>query len=470
MPEWLLDAKFGIYANWGVYSVPAFETEWYAKWMYDKDTKRSSVYQHHVQKYGDPSQFGYKDFVPMFKAEHFDADQWAQFIEASGAKYAGMAVVHHDGFLLWDSQISRWNAKQMGPKRDVYGELVTALRKRGLKTIATEHHLRSFNWYVPDSDNYGVLKDPQKAAQLIKDRGWDLADPRWADLYWNELAGKRYADFIVEWQAKVREIIDKYQPDVLWFDGGDFRGTETEKIVLDLLCYYHNRAASWNKPVEVLNKLAGNKKFNFAENYGILTFEEGRDRNAQLVHPWIDDMKISDKGWCYIEGQQYKPAQEIIHGLVDRVARGGGLLLSLSPKADGTIPNEQKQVLLELGSWLKVNGRAIYSTRPWTTHAEGDESKLKHGRLWTFGNCDATDIRYTRSKDGKTLFAIVLGVPKGDVTFRSLGSEAVKIESVSVIGAATEPVWKQTADALIVQPQNLESCRHAVVFEIKLSQ
>jgi alpha-L-fucosidase len=241
IPEWLLDAKFGIYAHWGVYSVPAFETEWYAKRMHETD---SPVYKHHLQQYGDPSKFGYKDFVPMFKAEKYNPEEWARFIEASGAKYAGFAVVHHDGFLLWDSSVNRWNAKRMGPQRDLYGELVAELRKRGLKTIATEHHLRTFNWYLPGSNGFGVLKSPQLAAEIVKRNGWDLADPSYADLYWNELAGKKYADFLAEWQAKVREVIDKYQPDVLWFDGGDFRGKESEKMVLDLLCHYHNQASA----------------------------------------------------------------------------------------------------------------------------------------------------------------------------------------------------------------------------------
>jgi len=467
-PEWLLDAKFGIYAHWGVYSVPAFETEWYGRRMHEKD---SSVYRRHVEKYGDPSKFGYKDFVPLFRAEKYDPDEWAKFIEASGAKYAGLAVVHHDGFLLWDSAVNRWNAKQMGPKRDLYGELAAAPRGRGLKTIATEHHLRTFNWYLPGSDAFGVLKDPQKAAEIVRQEGWDLADPQFADLYWNEVAGKRYADFMVEWAAKVREVIDKYQPDVLWFDGGDFRGNESEKFVLDLLCYYHNSAAEWDKPVEVLNRLAGNKIWNFDENYGILTYEEGRDRPAQAPRPWIDDMKISDKGWCYVEGQQYKSARETVHGLVDRVARGGGLLLNLSPKADGTIPDAQKQSLLDVGAWLKVNGAAIYGSRPWAVHAEGDEEKLKRGRQWTFGNCDASDIRFTRPKDGGAVYAIALGWPEnGELRIASLAANSPHLDGdvvdISLLGSDARIAWTRAADALSVRLPPQKPCDHAVVLRI----
>ena len=149
VPKWLQDAKFGIYAHWGLYSVPAYGNEWYAKRMYDKGAGAKSYYDHHVKTYGSPAQFGNKDFAPLFKAENYDPAEWADIIKQSGAKYAGFAVVHHDGFLLWDSAVNRWNAGNMGPKRDLYGELVTELRKRDLKTIATFHHIRTFDWYLP---------------------------------------------------------------------------------------------------------------------------------------------------------------------------------------------------------------------------------------------------------------------------------------------------------------------------------
>jgi len=302
--EWLLDAKFGIYTHWGVYSVPAFQTEWYAKRMYEAG---SGVNKHHIKTYGDPKQFGYHKFVPLFKAEKWDPTEWAQLMKATGAKYAGMAVVHHDGFLLWDSDVSRWNAKNMGPKRDCYGEYVKALRNEGLKTIATFHHIRTFNWYLPGVGGMGGAIGPE-LAEKIKAGGWDLTNPEYADLYWNEPAGCKYEDFLTEWQAKVREVVDKYRPDVLWFDGGSFRQGDSEQIVLNLLAYYHNRADGWGKSVEVLNKLPVTGQFNFPAEYGILTFEEGRDRLGRVERPWIDDMKISNKAWCYVEGQKYKSA------------------------------------------------------------------------------------------------------------------------------------------------------------------
>jgi len=453
MPEWLLDAKFGIYAHWGVYAVPAFVTEWYGKRMYDPG---NAVHAHHVKTWGDPAKFGYKEFVPMFKAERYDPDEWAKFIEASGARYAGLAVVHHDGFLLWDSAVSRWNAKQMGPHRDLYGELVAALRRRGLKTIATEHHIRTFNWYLPGTKTFGE-GDIAGAIATARRLHYDLVDPAYADLYWNS-ATSTYADFMRVWRAKLVEVIDKYQPDVLWFDGGDFQGKETEQRVLEVLAHYHNAAAARGQPVEVLNKLPGTMKFNFPEKYGILTYEEGRDRATKVERPWIDDMKISDIGWCYVEGQKYKAGAEILAGLIDRVARGGGLLLNLSPKADGTIPEDQKKSLLEVGAWLKANGEAIYNTRPWTIHAEGDEAKLRTKAAhpqWTFTRVDASDIRFTQPKNGGAVYAISLARPRDatSVLIKSVNEQTLpgRIASVTLLGPKGELQFSRQADGLRVE-------------------
>ncbi len=468
-PEWLLDAKLGIYTHWGPYSVPAYQGEWYPKRMHE--TKNEAC-KHHTKTWGDPKDFPYHKFIPMFKAEKYDPAEWAQLVKATGAKYAGMAVAHHDGFLLWDSKVNRWNAVNMGPKRDCYGEYVKALRGEGLKTIATFHHIRTFNWYLPGVGGLGGDIKPE-TAEKIKAKGWALTDPQYKDLYWNELSGGKYEDFLDEWQAKVKEVVDKYQPDVIWFDGGSFREGESEKLVQRLLQYYQNRGKEWKKPVEVLNKLPVTGQFNFPFEYGMLTFEEGRDRNARVDRPWIDDMKISDRGWCYIEGQKYKTANEVIDGLIDRVARGGGLLLNFSPKADGTVPEEQKKTMLGMGQWLKVNGEAIYNTRPWKFIGEGDETKLR-GHKWTFLNCDGSDIRFTRSKDGNTLYAIVLGYPKGGrLRINTLGEQTKiadgDIKSITLIDGNKTVEWRRNAKALFATlPKDVNKEDLAYVLRIEV--
>ncbi len=441
IPEWLMDAKFGIYAHWGVYSVPAFGNEWYAKRMYDPKDPRSA-YEHHRKTWGAQDKFGYKDFVSMFKAEKFDPAQWAGIIRQSGARYAGIAVVHHDGFALWHSKVNRWNAGEMGPRRDLYGDLVKALRGRGLKIIATEHHMRTFNWHLP-------AKPFLEEARRLK---FDLFDPRYADFYWNEFTSAK-PRFLEQWKAKLVEVIDNYRPDVLWFDGGDFLSDDVAGTVTNTLAHYYNQAGTWGSEVEVLNKFAGNKKFNFPREFGMLTYEAGRDRPAVVDRPWIDDLSIATNSWGYIKDLELRDAGETIRGFVDRVSRGGGLLLSLAPTASGEIPTGQQALLREMGDWLKVNGEAIYGTRPWRVHAEGSTEKLIFDRgqhtAWRFDKCSAEDIRFTRK--GDVLYAIALGWPAdGKLKIRSLGSSAVQVASVSLLGAAPPLKWLGSADGLVV--------------------
>ena len=304
--------------------------------------------------------------------------------------------------------------------------------------------------------------------------GLEPFGPQYKDLYWNVLAGCTYEDFLSEWQAKVREVIDKYRPDLLWFDGGLFRDEPaSEQIALNLLAYYHNRSLGWGKPVEVLNKLPTRGIFNFPRDYGVLTFEEGRDRLPWVDRPWIDDMKISYRGWCYVQGQKYKTANEVIDGLIDRVARGGGLLFNFSPRADGSVPEEQKKTMLEMGRWLKTNGEAIYATRPWKIVGEGDETKLR-ARQWKFINCDASDIRFTRSKDASTLYAIVLGYPKGGKLRISTLSNQTKIaaggiESIALIDGNKPVQWRRDGIGLFIEmPDGVDEDDLAYAFRIEV--
>ena len=471
VPEWLMDAKFGIYAHWGIYSVPAYGNEWYAKRMYDPE---SDIYRHHVETYGDPGEFGYQEFIPMFRAENYDPDEWADIISGSGARFAGFALVHHDGFCLWDSDHTPWNSMDMGPGRDLYGELVASLNeKSGMKIIATFHHIRTFNWYLPYNVSFYEPIDQELKEKFVS-MNWDIFDPQFGDLYWNESVGRKQEDFLLEWNNKVREVIDNYQPDVIWFDGGQFREEGNSELVTDLLSYYYNKETEWSKEVEVLNKLPVSMVFNFPEDVGMQTYEEGRDREAKVSRTWIDDMKISDRSWGYIQGQKYKDPNVIIDGLVDRVSRGGGLLLSLCPMADGTINAEQKHVLSEMGNWLKINGDAIFGTRPWKIHAEGDEQKLrtegKHSS-WTFENCDGTDIRFTMRE--KYLYAILLGIPEnGTVSIQSLGKSSQsfpeKINNIRLLGFEDEVNWKQDDGALEVELPDIPNPEYALCLEIEI--
>jgi alpha-L-fucosidase len=466
VPKWLIDAKFGVYAHWGIYSVPAFGNEWYAKHMYDPSTE---IFQHHLKRYGPPETFGYKDFISRFRAEHYDPIEWAEIIADSGARYAGFAVVHHDGFLLWDSQVNRWNSGKMGPERDLFGELVRELRRLDLKTIATFHHIRTFNWYLPEETEIQLEG---------KNAGWDLFNPDFADLYWNEYTGD-FSDFISEWRAKVKEVIDNYEPDLLWFDGGLFQDGQSVRMVRDILTYFYNQEGKWGKTVEVLNKFPSTMIFNFPREFGVLTFEEGRDRGVFIDRPWIDDQKISDYSWGYVEGQTYKDPGVIIDGFIDRVSRGGGLLLSLCPKADGSIGEEQKRILGEMGVWLRQNGEAIYGTRKWKVQTEGPEMKFRRinsrdNTTWDFSVASAEDIRFTRK--GNTLYAIALDWPEsGVLRINALGSHATLgtqggIKFVSLLGSKSNEKlkWKQNENELLIELPKKKPNAYAYAFKVEV--
>lgn len=463
-PQWLLDAKFGIYAHWGVYAVAAYKTEWYGKIMYDPADNRGA-YEYHRKTFGPQNEFGYKDLIPRFRAEKFNPNEWADVIRDSGAKYAGIALVHHDGFGLWDSDVYRWNAGKMGPKRDLYGDLVKALRARNVKIIATEHHMRTFDWYLPN----------EKAQEEQTKAGVDVYDRRYADFYWNHHTSTK-SDFIALWKRKLVEVIDKYRPDVLWFDGGNFTSPDVADSVLSTLAYYYNQAAARKAPVEVLNKFAGTMKFNFPEDVGMLTYETGRDRPDFVTKPWIDDQSIAEVGWGYAQDLVLRTPREIILGFVDRVARGGGLLLSLAPMSNGIIPDNQKLVLSEMGQWLKVNGDAIYGTRSWKVQTEGSTEKLVYERAkhkwWRFDAANAEDIRFTRK--GNDLFAIALGWPDD----RQLRIKTLKqgvrlgsggIATISLLGSPSPIRWTQTADALEVELPSEKPCKYAYTLKLTVN-
>ncbi len=467
IPDWVNDSKFGIYAHWGPYSAAAFGNEWYARNMY---IEGSPEHAHFVSRFGDLSKVGYKEWIPRFTAENFDPEQWAEIIAGSGAQYAGISLVHHDGFLLWDCKVNRWNAANMGPKRDLYGDLVAELRKKGLRILATFHHMRTFNWYLPGSSTLGEAPSESEIEQA-KSKGWDLFDPEYADLYWNAVTGK-YEDFLEEWKKKIIEVFDNYQPDLTWFDGGRFREGPAQDAVCTVLAHYFNRSLKWGKGVTVLNKLPTNGKFNFPRELGMLTFEQGRDRLPGIERPWIDDINIAERSWGYIEGQTYRSAAYILKSLIDAVSRGGGIFLSLAPMADGTIPDGQVKVLGEIGEWLSVNSEAIHGTRPWRIQTEGNVERIwEQGKRWRYHLCDETDIRFTCTKDA--LYAIVMGCPKGDTyhigTLRPITRIGDgDIRSVRLLGCGQPLTWNQNNDGLLIDLPNERPNDQAYTFKIEI--
>ncbi len=436
-PKWFRDAKFGIYFHWGVYSVPAFGSEWYPRWMHVKGHR---VWKHHVQTYGPPDKFGYHDFIPMFKAEHFDADAWADLFAKAGARYAGPVAEHHDGFSMWASRVNPWNAKAMGPKRDIVGELERAIRKRGMRFVTTFHHARNLTHYP-------------------RVQGWPTTstDPKLRILYGNLPKDQFYRI----WLAKLIEVVDGYKPDIIWFDS--WLDSVPEKYRLTFLAYYFNRAHQWGKQVVVTRK-----QRDLPLSLSVEDFEKGR-ANRLTKNVWLTDDTISRGSWCYTTSLRIKTAEEIIHTLVDIVSKNGCLLLNISPKADGTIPDDQRQVLLEIGNWLASCGEAIYGTRPWVIFGEGPTRLRKGGHFVRSVRYTVKDIRF--STRGDTLYAIFLGIPEGTATIRSLATTAGlcggKVQKVTLLGSGKPLGFTQDAEGLHVEFPREVPCKHAVAIRIE---
>ena len=461
-PQWFRDAKFGIYTHWGVYSVPACgpNATWYPYYMYREGTPQHA---HHVQTYGPPSRFGYKDFIPMFTAERFDPDEWADLFRRAGARFAGPVGEHHDGFAMWDSQWTEWNAARMGPRRDVVGELAKAIRRQGMRFMVALHHAENW-WFFPHWR-----------------KEFDTADPRYAGLY-GELHNQEWAEsmfvaeankdlwalqdkpsqaFLEQWLGKIREVIDKYQPDLLWFDFALRHIQEHHKR--EFLAYYYNKAEEWGKEVVVTYKW-----HDLVPGSAVIDLE--LKRFAELAYnDWITDTTVDDgHGWGYLQETAYKTATSLVHYLVDNVSKNGYMLLNVGPKPDGQIPDQARELLLAIGRWLQVNGEAIYGTTPWMVYGEGPTQMTKSGPFCHDQEVQHTakDIRFTVKDD--VLYAICLGWPGDAAVIKVLPQRlyASEIQSVTMLGAQGELPWSIAPDGFIVKTPDRKPCEHAFTFKI----
>ncbi len=449
IPQWLKDGKFGIYTHWGVYSVPAMGPDgtWYSNAIYTRED--SKQHKHHIETYGPLSEFGYKDFIPMFKAEKFDADEWAELFEMAGAKFAGPVAEHHDGFAMWDTKYSEWNAAKMGPKRDVVGELEKAIKKRNMKFVTAFHH--SLNWHFFP----------------VWDERFDCSDPKYSGLYGqiHEKGEKPNREFLDEWSGKIIEVIDKYDPDFIWFDFGlDVIRDDYQK---NFLAYYYNKSVERGKEV-----LVSYKNHDFPPGVGLLDL--GGIMPEMTHHMWMTDTSVDDQGaWSYVKEAGFKSVNTLVDNLVDRVSKNGFLLLNVGPKPDGTIPEEAKKRLLGMGEWLKVNGEAIYDTRAWIRYGEGPTKAkaidLARSRKIPY---TAQDIRFT-VKDNM-LYVICLDWPGDEVTIKYLAGEREytglyesEIESIKMLGVDEELEWTMTEDGLTIKTPDKKPCEHAFTFKIE---
>jgi len=462
VPNWYRDAKFGIFIHWGVYSVPAFGNEWYPRTMYQQG---SAAFKHQVETYGPQSKFGYKDFIPQFRAENFNADAWVDLFARAGARYIVPVAEHCDGFAMYDSEISGWNAAKMGPKRDVVGELAVATRKRGLHFGASSHRAEHWWWYNGgmnfDSDvkdpHYAELYGPARPMVLAGEDDSQEPDPNHLERW---LAPD--AAFMDDWLARSTEIVDKYHPDFLYFDWW-IGQPAFQPYLKRMAAYYYNQAAGRQQGVVLTYK-----DHDFPENAAVLDIERGKLDAVRLL-PWQTDTSVSVHSWGYVKNDEYRDAKSLIGELVDVVSKNGNLLLNVGPKADGAIPEEARAILLQMGAWLDVNGEAIYGSRPWLVFGEGPTKVATSALNTDRQDFTADDVRYTTNNSA--LYAIALGWPaSGELHLRSLWSGnpylAGPVRSVRMLGSKEEFKWKQEADGLHIKLPQAKPNELAYTFRI----
>jgi len=456
VPGWYQKAKFGIFIHWGVFSVPAFGSEWYSRTMYVQGTPE---FEHHRKTYGEHKDFGYKDFIPMFTAENFDAGKWADLFEAAGAEYVVPVAEHHDGFQMYKSAISNWNAWEMGPKRDVLSEVLTACEKKGMVRGASSHRIEHWFFMGHGKEFDSDVKEPLKQGDFY----WPaMKEPDYHDLFSVPMPTE---EFMEDWLVRTCEIIDEYQPQILYFDWW-IQHSSTKPYLKKLAAYYYNRAVEWGTNVIINYK-------HDAFLFGTAVPDVERGQFAELKpYLWQTDTSIALNSWSYTENNEFREACDIICDLVDIVSKNGRLLLNVGPKADGTISEEETEVLRRIGSWLKINGKAIYGTNVWRKYGEGP-TEIVEGQFSDSikKNFTCQDFRFTTG-DG-FLYGIALKSSEdGAYTIVSLGIQDAShkanfagiIKSIKTLGYDKEPVWKQDEKGLHIQTDY--KSEYPIVFQI----
>ncbi|MEK5415779.1 alpha-L-fucosidase [Paenibacillus sp. FSL L8-0708] len=454
VPTWYENAKFGIFIHWGLYSIPAFANEWYPRNMYIQGSRE---YEHHLATYGEHKTFGYKDFIPLFKAEHFNAEEWANLFKLSGAKYVMPVAEHHDGFQMYKSAYSHYNTYEMGPKRDLVGEMKDAFEQQGLEFCVSSH--RAEHWFFL---SHGKEFDSDIHEPLVcGDLYWpSMPEPDHQDLF----GSPPNQEFLEDWLIRCCELVDNYQPKIFYFDWW-IHTAAFKPYLKKFAAYYYNKGEEWGTPVAINYK---HDAFMFGS--AIPDIERGHFSGLKPYF-WQTDTAVAKNSWCYTPENDYKSAVEIIRDLIDIVSKNGNLLLNIGPKADGSIPAQDQEILLGIGEWLKVNGEAIYDTTYWRTFGEGPteivEGQFTDGITKIFTN---EDIRFTVK--GSYLYATVLVYPNnGIVQIKSLKENAAHfhgmIKQIKILGFEEQPAWERTDEALVIKTTSVRS-ETPVVLRIEL--
>lgn len=459
MPQWFTKAKFGIFIHWGIYSVPAYNNEWYSRNMYVKD---SDEYRHHIETYGPHKDFGYKDFIPMFKAEKFDPSAWADLFKKAGAKYVVPVAEHHDGFQMYDSELSEWNAVRKGPCRDVIGELKKEIEKRDM-VFATSSHRAEHQWFMGNGRDF----ESDICGEMTP-----------ADFYWPSLQKQPDQSSITDtpnvdeeygndWLARTAELIDKYHPAILYFDWW-IQHVSWKPYLKKIAAYYYNCGLTWGQNVGICYK---HDAMMFGS--GIVDVERGKLSVPKSYH-WQTDTAIAHNSWCYTTNLMYKTPYDILVYLIDIVSKNGNLLLNVGPRADGTIPEKDTEILESIGKWMEVNGEGIYNSRVWRFAEEGPTSE--HEGQFSDGAKEYTaeDFRFTVGNG--YLYAFCLKYPEnGCITIKSLADTTDQnlplfhgiVDNVEALGFDEKVEFTKDGSGLHIRTKGVSS-ELPVVFRITL--
>ena len=480
-PEWFRDAKLGFWSHWGPQAVPR-HGDWYARKLYIgkgyTDLRKGTVakqdesdYADHLARYGHPSEQGYKDILPLWKAEKWDPEALMALYKKAGARYFVSMGTHHDNFFLWDSKLHRWNAVQMGPHKDVVGLWQKAAKANGLPFGVSEHLAASYTWF--QTAHGADAEGPKKGIP------YDGNDPKNQDLYHKKLPADDH-DWLTkdpgnqkEWNAMIRELVDTYHPDLLYSDSKIPFGD----VGRNLIAHFYN----------------GNEAFHGGDLTAVYNCKEGSDgRFVQDVergvkddispYPWQTDTSIGD--WFYSTGQKYKTPVTVTAMLCDIVSKNGNLLINIVQTPEGDLEPDVQAIVEGIGKWTAINGEGIYGSRPWKISGENPPPASptptpdpKKGEMFNEGKqaMTAENIRFTASKDGKILYAFALGEPQKDLLIKALGSASgmvsKPIATVSLLGGAGDLVWKQTPEALVIsKPMKVPLAGMPVGFKITFKE
>ena len=445
-PEWFRDAKLGIWSHWGAQSVPMYG-DWYARNMYFEGSEQ---YLYHIRHYGHPSKFGYKDLVQLWKAEKFDPDSLMDLYVEAGANYFVAKAMHHDHFFNYDSKIHRWNSVNMGPKKDIVALWKRAAEKKGLPFGFSEHLGATFSWWRwnKGSDREGPYKgvpydgnDPAYEDLYLPNREHYNPDQKYSDIEpWftsNKWWHKRWLDII-------RELIDLYEPDFLYTDGGLPFGENMYEAGLHAVAHLYNTSAAKHNGK---NNAVYTQKDRRKEIYSVGVLDIERSQSPDIKpEPWQTDTCLGH--WFYDVRAVYKKPGHVIEILVDIISKNGNLLLNIPQKPDGTIDDECKYTLKEMAKWIKICGEGVYGTRPFRIAGEGQSKVIIEGFREDAVEWNSSDFRFTTK--GKTLYAFQMRWPEDNRAVIKSLTPAEKVKNVRLLGVGDVP-FEQPYGTLVVK-------------------